>query len=760
MTREVISLDSDSDERPSATMAATKANAKAPRYNSKQAVQPGSYANAPKQASAYHPQPHYQPPPNQNGYAPAHTANVINERGAKPPRQKQVAQMPTPTQDMNEVFENQSVSSIADRDNSDSEDEDDEKTLFEESFPEIGDDALLNNEDPEICTLEEARHYRQLLRTVGPRQFVADTVESEKITAKKLITAFGCGVPRWMEGALDVDFYKFLQWALIRELNKRSKKKEYNTVDDAVKLLKKSRNIIVLTGAGISTSLGIPDFRSKDIGLYAKLEHLGLADAQEVFDIELFREDPSIFYSVAKDIMPDHQRFTPTHAFIKLLQDKDKLLTNYSQNIDNIEGVAGVRPEKLIQCHGSFATATCTKCSHRVPGDQIFSDIRDGIIPRCKKCIQTLKISDPSAMKRKRSKNRTDAKKKSRKSRDFEDSSEEDEGQYDLPLAGVMKPDITFFGEALPDTFHDRLVKHDKDRVDLIVVIGTSLKVAPVSEVVDFLDKVPAIYISREPVKHLNFDIDLIGDCDVVMSELCRRAGWGLRHEMIPEGQQIKVEGDPNFPSRWTFKQTYPLPAPPKGLEEKEFGKGKMQASDDEEMMAVDETPPRPREMKRLPKRVKKSSSPESGKENVNREKEAKARTSDDLKTYMKDGKIVKKSPSPLLDAKAPSNDSLKTQMVNGKIVKKSFKRSPSPPLPSLSEAKEEKINTWMENGKVVTGVWSPNKEVEKEDKISTWMENGRMVSGVWAGQSSKGTLAEETKERKSSPSFMVEDSD
>ena len=125
--------------------------------------------------------------------------------------------MPALTQDINEAFENQSVTSTVERDNSDSEEQDDDKTMFEEHFPEIGDDGLLNNTDPEICTLEEARHYRQLLRTVGPRQFVADTVESEKITAKKLITAFGCGVPKWMEGASDLEFYKYLQWALIRE---------------------------------------------------------------------------------------------------------------------------------------------------------------------------------------------------------------------------------------------------------------------------------------------------------------------------------------------------------------------------------------------------------------------------------------------------------------------------------------------------------------------------------------------------------------
>ncbi|KFY34728.1 hypothetical protein V494_06514 [Pseudogymnoascus sp. VKM F-4513 (FW-928)] len=426
-------------------------------------------------------------------------------------------------------------------------------SLFEDALEEIG-DAELHEGGDDVCTLEEAREYRRLLRDSGPRVFCETTVEAGAVTAKKLITAFSIKPPAFLEGAPDMAYYSLLSMALSRELSKRSKLPTYNTIDDVVKLLDKCNNIIVLTGAGISTSLGIPDFRSKDVGLYAKLEHLGLSDPQEVFDIALFKEDPSIFYSVARDILPSTSRFTPTHAFIKLLQDKGKLLTNYSQNIDNIEGVAGVKPDKLIQCHGSFATASCTKCGAQVAGEAIFPDIRAGLIPRCKRCVQFLRAAAaPAAMKRKRSANgSTDAKK--RKKAEYEDSSSSEgaDDEYDLPEAGVMKPDITFFGEALPDTFHERLTKHDKDVVDLVIVIGTSLKVAPVSEVVPFLPPdIPQIYISREPVKHVNFDVDMLGDCDVVVAELCRRAGWKLEHEMIPEGQEVDVQLMEDFESRW-----------------------------------------------------------------------------------------------------------------------------------------------------------------------------------------------------------------
>lgn len=358
--------------------------------------------------------------------------------------------------------------------------------------------------------------------------------------------------PAFLQGSPDDLYYGMLSVAISRELSKRIKLPQYNSIDDAVELLKKSRNIIVLTGAGISTSLGIPDFRSKD-GLYSKLQHLGLNDPQEVFSIDLFKEDPNYFYSVAKDIIPEGDRYTPTHGFIRMLQQKGKLLTNYTQNIDNVEYIAGILPEKLIQCHGSFATATCMECKHNVPGEAIFPDIRAGRIPRCDVCITRLRAQNQkggNGMKRKRSHNGQD-----KKRRRFNSNSDSDEDEdYDIPQVGVMKPDITFFGEALPDKFSERLTTHDKNLVDLVIVIGTSLKVAPVSEVVPYLSaNIPQIFISRDPVSHVNFDIDLLGDCDIVVAELCRRAGWDLNHEMVPKDHKATIKLQDGFTSRYRF---------------------------------------------------------------------------------------------------------------------------------------------------------------------------------------------------------------
>ncbi|KAJ5777986.1 hypothetical protein N7520_001232 [Penicillium odoratum] len=435
------------------------------------------------------------------------------------------------------------VTSDFETDGDDSDDDGDDGEIIR--F--LRDDQL--QEVPDACTLEEALAYRKRLHDIGKSAFVEETILRQTVTAKKLCTAFGIRPPEFLDDAPDSAYHPILAVAISREFSRRPKLTQYNTIEDAVNLLQKAKNIIVLTGAGISTSLGIPDFRSKDTGLYSKLAHLGLSDPQEVFDISIFQEDPSIFFSIAKDILPTEKKYSPTHGFIKLLQDHGKLLTNYTQNIDNIEANAGVRPEKMVQCHGSFANATCVKCNFKVPGDAIFDDIREGKIPECKACIQRIEEEGlkSQGLKRKRSSNGN------QKNRKDEESSDDDD--YEIPTPGVMKPDITFFGEDLPDEFGQRLIHHDREVADLVIVIGTSLKVAPVAEVPGVLPRhVPQIYISRTPVSHTEFDIDLLGDCDVVVSELCRRAGWNLQHHMIPADEKVEITPVEGYESRHLFK--------------------------------------------------------------------------------------------------------------------------------------------------------------------------------------------------------------
>tara|TARA_R110002003_G_scaffold28_28_gene1747 strand:- start:4026 stop:5360 length:1335 start_codon:yes stop_codon:yes gene_type:complete len=425
-----------------------------------------------------------------------------------------------------------------------------------------------------MCTADEARALRKRLHEVGASQFVLENITSERMTARKLCTAFGVRVPKFLEDASDEHFYQLLGLAINRELNKRPRLAQYKTIDDAAKLLRERKNIMVITGAGISTSLGIPDFRSKNTGFYSRLLQMGYEEPEQVFDIQNFDEDPRTFYALAGDIIPDLEKWTPTHEFIRLLQDKDKLLTNYTQNIDNVEANAGILKAKLIQCHGSWATATCRKCKYNVPGEDIFDSVRAQKPAECKRCLEEIAAQKPG-LKRKRASNGNGARKK----RSSDEDSESD-GAYDIPQPGIMKPDITFFGEALPNDFFDRLKEVDKDKVDLVIVMGTSMKVAPVSEIPNFLPRdVPQIYISRDvscarehscvneanseqPIHHINFDINLLGDCDVIVAELARRAGWTLKHKMIPEGHENVVEAVDEVEHVYSVKARGPASQP------------------------------------------------------------------------------------------------------------------------------------------------------------------------------------------------------
>ncbi|CAF0759710.1 unnamed protein product [Adineta ricciae] len=266
---------------------------------------------------------------------------------------------------------------------------------------------------------------------------------------------------------------------LFLPIRQRKALEQYKTLDDAVELIRTRKNILVLTGAGISVSCGIPDFRSRN-GIYARLreEFPELPNPQSMFDIEYFTDDPRPFFRFAKEIWPGQYQPSLAHHFISELERQDKLLRNYTQNIDSLEHLCPIT--RLIQCHGSFSSATCRVCHHSVKSDEIKEEILQQKIPHCPKC------------------------------------------PADRPDA-ILKPDIVFFGEQLPDDFH-KAISLDKSQCDLLIVMGSSLKVKPVSLVSELLSSdIPQILINRERLPHKTFDIELLGNCDVIINEICSR---------------------------------------------------------------------------------------------------------------------------------------------------------------------------------------------------------------------------------------------
>mmetsp|Transcript_43283 Transcript_43283/g.79209 ORF Transcript_43283/g.79209 Transcript_43283/m.79209 type:complete len:435 (-) Transcript_43283:366-1670(-) len=305
-------------------------------------------------------------------------------------------------------------------------------------------------------------------------------------------------------------------------------------------LLANKKNIVVLAGAGISVSCGIPDFRSTT-GLYNTLNYqeLALASPEDLFDIETFREDPRPFYKFAHQLWPAQGSIQPgaSHKFLAWLDQQKMLLRIYTQNIDTLEQSAGVRSDKVVYAHGSLLGATCMKCKAKYLASDIAADVQSGTVPLCKRSRnKKTKLSSGSGSTAKKtstmappleprmSLRRASAKRvPSQSDMNFEVSMKQG------LCCGVIKPNVTFFGEKLGNDV-GRSLEKDYESADALIVMGTSLSVAPMSKVVGFLPPdIPRFLINRNIVRlpkvsgeddeHL-FHVCLLGNCDDVVKTL------------------------------------------------------------------------------------------------------------------------------------------------------------------------------------------------------------------------------------------------
>ncbi|KAM5446087.1 Sir2 histone deacetylase Hst2 [Microsporum audouinii] len=257
---------------------------------------------------------------------------------------------------------------------------------------------------------------------------------------------------------------------------------EKRSIDGVVKYIKEKKacKIVVMTGAGISTSAGIPDFRSPDTGIYANLARLELPRPQAVFDISYFRQNPHPFYALAREMFPGKFRPTITHSFIRLLHDKGLLLKLFTQNIDCLERKAGVPGDMIIEAHGSFATHSCIDCKASYPDDLMAKAIASSDIPSCTEC------------------------------------------------KGLVKPDIVFFGEALPENFFAN--RDVPAQADLCIVMGTSLSVQPFASLPSLCrEETPRVLVNLEQAGSLGSradDVLILGDCDSGVRRLAEALGW------------------------------------------------------------------------------------------------------------------------------------------------------------------------------------------------------------------------------------------
>lgn len=199
-------------------------------------------------------------------------------------------------------------------------------------------------------------------------------------------------------------------------------------IDHAAKLLKQAQHIVAFTGAGISTPSGIPDFRSAESGLWNQV------DAMEVASIYGFRQNPQAFYNWIRPLarLTWDAKPNPAHYALAALESKGYLEAIITQNIDMLHTRAGNK--QIFELHGHMREATCTHCFTVYDADPIITRfLADGNVPRCEKCN------------------------------------------------GVIKPNVILFGEQLP-VREFQAAQRAARNCDLMVIIGSSLEVAPASD--------------------------------------------------------------------------------------------------------------------------------------------------------------------------------------------------------------------------------------------------------------------------------------
>ena len=293
------------------------------------------------------------------------------------------------------------------------------------------------------------------------------------------------------------------------------------SLEDVAKFIQsdKCRNIVILAGAGMSVSAGIPDFRSAD-GLYATMKPDLLTAGPE--EREAIREDPTVALEQGlflqnplpclelnrEFILGTHsQRWKATlaHRFVELLHAKTgKLARLYTQNIDGLEDQCTQLPrDKVIAVHGSMDRAECASCGQESDFDSFCEKVRTQ--------IKDLSEQDETAPK--------------------------ESTPILCPSCNyrLVKPAIVLFRSSLPRVFFENAPRDISD-VDLVIVMGTSLRVAPANSLVWRAPKTALrVLVNREPVgwhlgvsygEHATRDYFAQGDCDHVLLNLMAHLGW------------------------------------------------------------------------------------------------------------------------------------------------------------------------------------------------------------------------------------------
>ncbi|MFN8385158.1 MAG: NAD-dependent deacylase [Anaerolineales bacterium] len=253
---------------------------------------------------------------------------------------------------------------------------------------------------------------------------------------------------------------------------------ETNALDalHAAELFRKARRVVVLTGAGISTPSGIPDFRSEGTGLWSRDEPL------EVASLSTFRTAPEKFFQWFRPLAGQIFDAKPNAAHLALadLEKNGISICIATQNIDGLHQKAG--STKVFELHGTLRTLSCTQCFKQYESHPFLEAyIKDGTIPLCPNCN------------------------------------------------GILKPDVILFGEQLPQAAWNEAQRETR-QADLMLVAGSSLEVLPVAGLpVQALDRGAHLIVINNTPTYINVRADVVfmDDVATILPEIVKQAIHG-----------------------------------------------------------------------------------------------------------------------------------------------------------------------------------------------------------------------------------------
>lgn len=232
-------------------------------------------------------------------------------------------------------------------------------------------------------------------------------------------------------------------------------------IKQAAQLIKANNGFYALTGAGMSTESGIPDFRSPGTGLWEKIDPIATSSADVLY------KNPKLFYEVGftRFVTISGAEPNPGHYALAGLEDLGLMKGLVTQNIDGLHVRAGSK--KVWEVHGHLRTGSCLGCKRRYPFTVLVQQVEQkSIPPLCEHC------------------------------------------------SGMLRPDVVLFGDQMPKLFFEARETLEKD-CDLLLVAGSSLVVYPVADLPRLAKHL--IIINLEPTA---YDIE----ADVVIREKCGRA--------------------------------------------------------------------------------------------------------------------------------------------------------------------------------------------------------------------------------------------